>query len=212
MAKYPIFLELKGRRVLLVGAGPVAQRKALTLLEAGARLVVVAERVDPNFEAMCISNKVELITARYSKEYIGQATLVIASTDDRKVNSQIYHDCQKQQILCNSVDEPDCCDFFTPAVVQRGRLQIAIGTDGACPAYAGHLRKKIEEMISEDHGRFLEELEAARAGVMERIADEKQRKAVMGSLVDDASFGVFKTQGPARWHAYADELISQALI
>ncbi|HSV26357.1 MAG TPA: bifunctional precorrin-2 dehydrogenase/sirohydrochlorin ferrochelatase [Sedimentisphaerales bacterium] len=210
MAKYPIFLELKGRRVLLVGAGAVAQRKAITFLEAGARLVVVAEKVDPNFEAMCISSKVELIIARYSEEYIRDATLVIAATNNRKVNEQIYRDCQKQQILCNSVDEPERCDFFTPAVLRRGRLQIAIGTDGACPAYAGHLRNMLEEVILDAHGRFLDELEIARSKVMQRIADEKQRKAVMGRLVEDASFEVFVKHGSAAWQKHADDAIAPA--
>jgi siroheme synthase-like protein len=210
MNKYPIFLDLAGRRVLLVGAGAVAQRKALSLMESGARVVIVAEHVDPAFEAACVTQKVELVKGRYSKEYISDATLVIAATDDHKVNNRIYRDCQELGVLCNSVDEPECCDFFAAAVVQRGRLQVAIGTDGACPAYAGHLRKKLEDIITEDHGRFLEELGKVRAGVLVKIADEEQRKAVMGRLVDDASFDVFVQQGAAAWHRYADELIASA--
>jgi siroheme synthase-like protein len=201
---------LKGRRVLLVGAGAVAQRKALSLMEAGARVVIVAEHVDPAFEGACATQKIELVKGRYSKEYISDATLVIAATDDHKVNNRIYRDCQEMGVLCNSVDEPECCDFFAAAVVQRGRLQVAIGTDGACPAYAGHLRKKFEDIITEDHGRFLEELGAVRPKVMEKIVDEKQRKAVMGLLVDDESFDVFLKKGKDAWHRYADELIASA--
>jgi len=211
MAKYPIFLELSGRRVLLVGAGPVAQRKALSLLEAGARLVIVAESIDPAFEAFCISRKIELIKGRYSDEYLGKATLVIAATDNPDVNLRVYRDCQEKEILCNTVDEPECCDFFTPAVVQRGRLQIAIGTDGACPAYAGHIRKKLDEIITEDHARFLEELELARSRVIARVPDEKQRKVVIGHLVDDASFGFFRENGSDAWQKYADKLVAEAV-
>jgi precorrin-2 dehydrogenase/sirohydrochlorin ferrochelatase len=210
MVKYPIFLDLAGRRVLLVGAGPVAQRKALALLEAGARLVIVAEHVDPAFEALCLSRKVELIKGRYSKEYVSGATLVIAATDDRNVNQHIHRDCQEQEILCNSVDEPDSCDFYTPAVVRRGRLQVAICTDGSCPAYAGHLRKKLDEIITEEHGRFLEQLEIARKKVLAKVVEEKERKAVIGRLVDDESFDVFVKTGPERWQAYADELIASS--
>jgi siroheme synthase-like protein len=210
MAKYPIFLDLAGRRVLLVGAGLIAQRKALTLLEAGARLVVVAEHVDAAFAALCISRGVELIKDRYSKEYIGEATLVIAATNDRAANHRIYHDCQEKEVLCNSVDEPENCDFFTPAVVERGHLQIAIGTDGACPAYAGHLRKMIGEIITEDHGRFLEQLYIARKKVLAKVTDEKQRKALMGQLVNDASFDVFLKQGADAWQSYADAVTATA--
>lgn len=208
MTKYPIFLDLAGRRVLLVGAGPVAQRKTLALMEAGARLVVVAERVDPAFEAACQTQKIELVKARYSKEYISDATLVIAATDDRTVNSQVYRDCQEMGVLCNSVDEPSCCDFYAAAVVQRGRLQVAIGTDGACPSYAGHLRQKIEAVITEDHGRFLDELAAIRTRVIESLPDEKLRKTVMGRLVDNASFEVFVKQGATAWQKYAEGVIA----
>jgi precorrin-2 dehydrogenase / sirohydrochlorin ferrochelatase len=210
MSKYPIFLELAGRRVLIVGAGPVAQRKSLTLLEAGARVVIVAECVDPAFEAACATKKIELVKARYSKEYIGDATIVIAATNDRKVNGRIYRDCQEMEVLCNSVDEPEYCDFFAGAVVTRGRLQVAISTDGACPAYAGHLRKRLEDLITEDHGRFLNEMEAARGRVLAAIPDEKDRKAVMGRLVDDASFEVFVRQGAQEWRKYAEGIITSS--
>jgi siroheme synthase-like protein len=209
MAKYPIFLELSGRRVLLVGAGLVAQRKAITLLETGARLVVVAENVDAAFEALCISKHVELVKDRYSKEYIGEATLVIAATNDPMVNSRIYRDCQEKEVLCNSVDEPENCDFFTPAVVERGRLQIAIGTGGACPAYAGHLRKVLGDIVTEDHGRFLDQLDIARKKILAKVPDEK-RKALMGRLVTDASFDIFLKQGPDAWQSYADSVAAAA--
>jgi len=207
MVKYPIFLDLKDRRVLLVGAGVVAQRKALTLMETGARLVVVADRIDPAFEAACATRKVELIKGRYSSEYIGDATLVIAATDDHKVNNRVYRDCQEKGVLCNSVDEPDCCDFFAGAVVTRGRLQLAVSTDGACPAYAGHLRKKIEDIITQEHGRFLDELETARGKVLSRVSDETQRKVIMGHLVEDASFAMFIGHGSTAWQCYADDVI-----
>jgi siroheme synthase-like protein len=210
MTKYPVFLDLAGRRVLLVGAGPVAQRKALSLLEAGARLVIVAEHVDPAFEAACETKKIDLIKSRYSREYIDSSILVIAATDDAKVNKDIYRDCQDLCVLCNSVDEPEYCDFFAAAVVRRGRLQIAIGTEGACPAYAGHLREKLESIITEEHGRFLEELAIARKKVIERIFDEKARKTIMGNLVHDNSFGFFVRHGSQEWQNYADELITSA--
>jgi siroheme synthase-like protein len=208
MTKYPIFLDLVGRRVLLVGAGAVAQRKALTLMETGARLVIVSEHFDPAFEAACATSKIELIKGRYAKEYIGDATLVIAATDDHKANNQVYRDCQEMGILCNSVDEPQCCDFFSAATVTRGRLQVAIGTGGACPSYAGHLRQKLEDIITEGHGRFLDELEVARKKALESIDDEKQRKVVMGKLVEDASFELFLRQGPAAWHKHADDVVA----
>ena len=89
MAKYPIFLELGKRRVVLVGGGIVATRKAESLLKAGARLVVVAERVDETLRRLCTAGKAELIEGKYSKAHLTGATLAIAATDNEKLNSQI---------------------------------------------------------------------------------------------------------------------------
>jgi precorrin-2 dehydrogenase / sirohydrochlorin ferrochelatase len=210
MAKYPIFLELEGRRVVLVGAGTVALRKAQILMEAGARLVVIAEHVDPALELLCEENKkAELVKAPYSKEYLTGATLAIAATNNRPLNKQIYHDCQNCDVMCNVVDDPELCDFFTPAVLKRGDLQIAISTEGLYPAYAGHIRKKLEDLFTDTHAQFLSQLECLRAKIIEEITDPAQRKAIMGKLADDESFGVFMTNSTEQWHQYAQNLIAK---
>jgi len=207
MAKYPIFLELGNRRVVLVGGGIVATRKAESLLKAGARLVVVAERVDETLRLLCTTNKAELIEGKYSKAHLTGATLVIAATDNEKLNTQIYKDCQELEILCNVVDSPGLCDFYVPAVVHRGDLQIAVGTDGKSPAFSGHIRKKLELIFTEKHGEFLAELEAIRSVIIERVKDPVERKAVLGKLADDESFEYFAANGSAEWRKKADELM-----
>jgi precorrin-2 dehydrogenase/sirohydrochlorin ferrochelatase len=211
MAKYPIFLELSGRRAVVIGGGAVAVRKAQALLVAGARLVVVAERVDDMLTALCARHDAKLVRSKYSKNYLAGAVLVIAATNNRKVNMQIYKDCQELEILCNVVDDPEFCDFFVPAVVKRGDLQIAISTEGYCPAYAGHLRKKLEKAFTEKHGEFLIELESLRKRIIKDISNPSDRKALLGKLVDDKSFEYFVENGPTEWCAYADRLISEKM-
>jgi precorrin-2 dehydrogenase / sirohydrochlorin ferrochelatase len=211
MAKYPIFLDLNGRRVVIIGGGSVATRKAETILGTGARLVVVATRFDEMLRKVCEGTKAELIESKYSKDYLACATLVIAATNDEALNKQIYKDCQQLEILCNVVDSPALCDFYVPAVVQRGDLQIAIGTDGKSPAYAGHLRKKLENIFTEKHGEFLASLEAIRGFVIEKTADASQRKAIMGQLAGDESFEYFLQNGPESWRKRAEEQIKSQM-
>ena len=208
MAKYPIFLELSGRRVVVIGGGAVAVRKAQSLLSAGARLVVVAEKIDDMLTALCQGTNAELIKSKYSKDYLAVAVLAIAATNDHQLNRRIYKDCQELEILCNVVDEPQLCDFFVPAVVKRGGLQIAIGTEGHSPAYAGHLRKKLERMFTDKHGEFLAELEKLRKRIIKDVPDANRRKALLGQLVDDESFDYFVQNGSAQWRDYADKLIA----
>lgn len=208
MAKYPIFLELGGRRVVVIGGGAVAGRKAQALLAAGARLVMVADKADDAITALCAGTDAELIKSRYSKAYLAGAVLAVAATNKPQLNRQIYKDCQELEILCNVVDEPELCDFFVPAVVKRGDLQIAVGTEGDCPAYAGHLRKKLEQTFTEKHGEFLTELETLRKHIIKEVPDPADRKAILGQLVDDKSFENFVQNGPDKWHQYAETLIS----
>ena len=208
MAKYPIFLELSGRRAVVIGGGAVAVRKAQSLLAAGARLVVVAERIDDMLKAVCRGKNAELIKSKYSKNYLAGALLAIAATNNHQLNRQIYKDCQELEVLCNVVDVPELCDFFVPAVVKRGDLQIAIGTEGQCPAYAGHIRKKLEDIFTDKHGQFLAELETLRKQIIKDVPESADRKTVLGRLADDKSFEYFIEKGPAQWRIFADELVN----
>ena len=207
MAKYPIFLELGSRRTVVIGGGTVAVRKVQALLTAGARVVVIAERIDDMMTAMCSGTDAELIKSKYSKNNLAGALLAIAATNNHQLNKQIYKDCQELEVLCNVVDVPELCDFFVPAVVKRGDLQIAIGTGGQCPAYAGHTRKKLEAIFTEQHGEFLAELEKLRKKIIQEVPDPADRKIALGQLADDESFEYFAENGSAKWHAFANEMI-----
>jgi precorrin-2 dehydrogenase/sirohydrochlorin ferrochelatase len=180
------------------------------LLATGARLVVVAEHIDDVLTSLCAGTNAELIKSRYSKDYLVGAVLAIAATNKLELNRQIYRDCQELEVLCNVVDQPELCDFFVPAVVKRGNLQIAISTEGDCPAYAGHLRKKLEAVFTNEHGQFLAELEQFRKRIIKDVAEPADRKALLGKLVDDESFAYFVKNGPAQWREYADRLIPGA--
>ncbi|MBM4104235.1 MAG: bifunctional precorrin-2 dehydrogenase/sirohydrochlorin ferrochelatase [Planctomycetes bacterium] len=209
MAKYPIYLELAGRRAVVIGAGAVALRKVQALAETGARVTVVAEHVPASLQEEFLLPNVELVVSTYSKDYLAGATLCIAATNEPSVNQRVYNDCQALEVLCNVADQPELCDFFVPAVVKRGALQIAVGTDGNCPAYAGHLRKKLETMFTDAHGQFVEELEKVRRRLITEIPDADRRKALMGELAGDESFEYFTSHGAPQWHEYCRRRVFQ---
>ena len=208
MGKYPIFLELGGRRAVVIGAGSVAVRKVQSLLDAGARVVVVAEKIDEKIAVMFEAGNCKVIKARYDKCYLTGAAIAIASTNNNALNTQIYKDCQALEIICNVVDVPELCDFYVPAVVKRGHLQIAISTEGDSPAFSGHIRKKLEKVFTEKHGHFLTQLEALRKPIIEKIQNSADRKAIFGKLVDDNSFDYFEKNGTEKWRLYAQEIIT----
>ena len=210
MSKYPIFLELKDKRVVIIGGGQIASRKAEALLETGCRLVVVTKEVCTCLETLCDQHQAELICGPYMASYLGEALLVVAATNNAQVNEQIYQDCQTRQILCNVVDQPDLCDFYVPAIVSRGSLQIAASTNGVSPAFAGHVRKKLEMLYTEKHGEFLALLGWAREQTLALVTDPNQKKAVSGWLAGDTSFELFDTEGAEAWRVLANHKIAEA--
>ncbi len=212
MPKFPIYLELSNRRAVVIGAGSVAARKVKALHDAGARITVIAEQVKPSLEEAFSLSNVELVLTTYQKHYLVGATLAIAATNDLALNKQVFHDCQELEVLCNVVDQPELCDFYTPAIVKRGDLQIAIGTDGNCPAYSGHVRRKLEDSFTEEHGHFVEQLEKTRKRILSEVSDGNQRKAIIGLLTSDESFHIFSQEGSGVWSEYAHEIMTQNLI
>jgi precorrin-2 dehydrogenase/sirohydrochlorin ferrochelatase len=94
-----------------------------------------------------------------------------------------------------------------PAVVKRNSLQIAIGTDGNCPAYAGHIREKLEKIFTDNHGQFLDELEKMREKILAEIPEANKRKIILGKLCDDKSFDYFVQHGHKKWFIYANKLL-----
>jgi precorrin-2 dehydrogenase/sirohydrochlorin ferrochelatase len=208
--KYPIFLNLQSKRAVVVGGGSIAARKVLSLLDTQARVVVVADQIDDVLKTRCKNTDTEFVEAKYSKDYLVGATIAFAATNDEELNEQIYRDCQQLDILCNVVDNPDFCDFFVPAVVKRDDLQVAICTEGNFPAYAGHLRRKLEEIITPQHGEFVTELEKLREKVFADISDENKRKTVLGALAGDEAFEIFKKNGPDALRNWADKITTEA--
>ncbi len=140
---YPIFLDLKDRPVLVVGAGKVALRKVKGLLEAGARVMVVAPEWESEFESL----PVRLIPRRFRATDLSGAMLVFAATDDRLANHRIGIAAKGKGVFANIADSAEECDFVVPARLQRGTVQVAVSTGGENPRLSSELRKRLEEVL-----------------------------------------------------------------
>ena len=140
---YPVFLDLKDRPVLVVGAGRVALRKTRGLLDAGALLTVVSPESLPEFDSL----PVRLIRRRFRASDLAGAALVFAATNDRAVNHRISIEAKHRGIIANIADALEECDFLVPARLSRGGVQIAISTGGASPRLAAELRRKLEQIL-----------------------------------------------------------------
>ncbi|MEO8594788.1 MAG: bifunctional precorrin-2 dehydrogenase/sirohydrochlorin ferrochelatase [Candidatus Solibacter sp.] len=143
MKHYPVFLDLKDRPVLMVGAGKVALRKTKGLVEAGARVTVVAPEWEPEFEDL----PVRLVRRRFRASDLANALLVFAATDDRLTNHRIGIAAKGKGMFANIADSAEECGFIVPARVHRGDVHIAISTGGDSPRLTAELRRKLDEIL-----------------------------------------------------------------
>lgn len=148
---YPVFLDIKGKKCVIVGGGEVALRKAERLLDCGAKVLVISPQLVPELAALKDKNLISHIAAGYSGNFIDKAALIIGATDDEKINAQISQDARDRGIPVNIVDDPQKCDFILPSLVQRGDLVMAIGTGGKSPALARHLREELEAGYGDEY-------------------------------------------------------------
>jgi uroporphyrin-III C-methyltransferase/precorrin-2 dehydrogenase/sirohydrochlorin ferrochelatase len=167
-AYFPVALDLHGRRCLVVGGGVVATRKVEALLDAGATVVVVAPRLLAEVEALGVLGALEVQRRDYEATDCNNAFLVIAATDDRATNAAIATDARASGALVNAADDPEHCDFITPAIVRRGDVQVAVTTGGASPALARHLRERLENLLAPEYGELADLLARVRRDLRQR--------------------------------------------
>ena len=155
---YPIFLDLSGRRCVVVGGGEVANRKARKLLQARAGVVVISPEIRPELESVAV----EVHRRPYREGDLEGAYLAFAATDSREANAAVAREAKERDIPVNVADEPSEGDFALPSTLRRGRLQVAVSTGGASPTLARRIKNELEESFGTEWAGIVEELASAR--------------------------------------------------
>jgi len=156
MRYYPIYVNLRGKRCLVVGAGQVGRRKIATLAECGAEEILVIDLAPAEACAELLSHPAVVFTCRpYETSDLDGRFLVIASTDDEALNWRISRECADRGIPCNIVDQPEKCSFIVPAMFTQGDLTVAISTGGSSPALARKIRQGLGEFLGTEYGAML---------------------------------------------------------
>jgi precorrin-2 dehydrogenase / sirohydrochlorin ferrochelatase len=145
--RYPVALELSGRRCVVTGGGREAEGKARALLEAEADVVVIAPRVSDGFGELVRRGEITHVPRRFQRGDLAGAFLVIAADSDRAVRAAVFAEAEAERVLCNAVDDVEHCHFAVPSIVRRGDLLLAISTGGRVPALAKRLRRRLTEQF-----------------------------------------------------------------
>jgi len=185
---FPIFLKLEGRRALVVGAGTIAEGKIRGLLQAGASVEVVAPSAVPQIQEWFGQGVLSWQPRAFEPRDLDQVSIVVAATPSREVNRQVFQEARLRNVLCNSVDDPENCDFYYPAVVQRGDLQIAISTNGRSPALAQRLRQELEEQFGSEYESWVVELGEVRNRLFAADLDAEARRKLLHEFASREAF------------------------
>jgi uroporphyrin-III C-methyltransferase/precorrin-2 dehydrogenase/sirohydrochlorin ferrochelatase len=176
---YPLMLKVKGEPCLVVGGGSVALQKARALRRAGADVTVVS----PVFTSALRRLRVRRIARRFRTGDVARRILVIAATDDPKVNRAVFSACRRRSIPVNVVDVPELCSFIVPSILRRGPVVIAVSTGGQSPSLAKALRRQLEALVPASIGRTALRLGRERRRLLRALPPSPARTRLLKGLV-----------------------------
>ena len=173
---FPVFLKLTTQRCLVVGAGKTVEDKIPTLLACGAQITLVAPSATPKIQRWAQAEKLIWFKRRFDSHDLDDVFLCVVSTSSKATNQSIFGQAQQRGILCNVVRDGAFCNFYYPAVVKRGPLQIAISTAGHSGALAKRLREELEREFGPEWGNWLRWLGEARSSLYDDPLSPRQRR------------------------------------
>ena len=180
---YPIFLDIEDRDVVIIGGGPVCERKAETMMRYGARVTVVSPNFTPAIESWASDGKLRIRRKPYDAGDLDGASIVIASTDDEAVNTQIATDCRKRKIPVNVVDVTHLCEFIVPAIVEQGSIQLAVSTGGKSPALARTLKEDLQKFVGPEYAEINDLLGTLRPSAKRVLPTDTDRKRFFDGII-----------------------------
>ena len=190
MNSYPVFLQLKDFRCLVVGGGTVALRKVKGLLSAGTLPQIISPEVNAELHLIIDDNKLVWIKRKFERNDTQGFQLIIAATNDKETNAAIRLEASVAHLLVNDVTDPDGSNFHVPALVNRPPLMLAIGTSGQVPYLSHKIKAYFEESLQPDLGDDIERLKQCRTSVIERAGNNRKLKeqlisSELNPLVED---------------------------
>ena len=203
----PLFLDVKQKPCLIVGGGVIAERKVSIMLRSQANLTVIAPEITAEIQRKVKNDNVVWLEKKFAVEDLNNYKIVIAATDDKKVNAEIAQQCRVKNILVNAADDTNNCDFILPSIIDRSPVQIAVSTGGASPVLARMLRTKLENCTPAAYGHLAKLIEDNRSAVKEKFSTVDERRKFWEQVL----------QGPiaelvfANQHSAADKLLLETI-
>lgn len=179
---YPIMIDLMGKEITVIGGGKIAYRKVNNFLKFGYEVTVVSREFIEDFNN--IENKIKIIKDEYSEKYIKDSFIVVAATNNKKVNESIGMFCRSNNKLVNVIDDQKLSNFIVPSCVKRGDLVISISTGGKSPSLASKIRKDLEIQYDDSYEEYLILLGELREQILEKYNNPSIRKDLLNKIIN----------------------------
>src|SRR5437763_2576787 len=208
-AFYPVFLDLRGRRAVVIGGGAVAEQKVRGLIAAGAHVTLVSPETLPALSDLARRGAIEIRRRSYRPGDLAGAWLAIAATDDRSVNEAVWAEAERVGVPLNAVDDLEHCSFIAPAIHREGDITVAVSTGGKSPALAVRLRQRIARLVGRAEARLCALLGELRPELAGRIPDARARTALWYEIVDSDVIDFVRRGDIEGARRRIDELVSE---
>ncbi|MGE5111618.1 MAG: bifunctional precorrin-2 dehydrogenase/sirohydrochlorin ferrochelatase [Acidobacteriaceae bacterium] len=195
---FPLFLKLDNRKCLVVGGTSLLVPKIQALTETGASVRVVATELDAEFRALAAEGRVSIDQRRFEARDLEGVVLVIAADRDQSLNEFVSREAQARGVLCNVVAQPALCQFYYPAIVRRGQLQIAISTGGSSPSLASAIRADLEQQFHPEYAEWVAALGAARDRILRTHPPSERRTRLLKRISTKTALQQFRSSREAR--------------
>ena len=204
MPDLPIMLRIRGHRCVIVGGGGVAYRRALALLQSGARVTVIAPDISDELMALPVT----LEQRSYKRGDLSEAFLVVVASNDAAVNEAVAMDANADGVLTNRPDDPEAGDLLIPAYSHHGPITLAVSTSGISASAAATIRRDLAAHLDPSWATLLDLVAPFRAAILDRFDDPRQRQARLVQLTNPTAMALLKQYGPAAVLRHCRRLIT----
>jgi len=211
MRYFPINVDIRGRKCVVIGGGNVALRKVESLLKAGAGVRLVSPQVKEEVGKLADCGTIAWTARIYEYGDLEGAALAFVAVDDPNVGEEVAKEAEDRNILINVADIPEQCAFTLPSCLERGDILFTISTGGKCPALAKHMRIKLDKLIEEDYGPFLDVLAGARERMIKAGIGHDKCRQLLNKLIASDILPLIKDDKMAEARSIADTVVAEAV-
>lgn len=209
---YPIMIDIENKPCLIIGGGKVAYRKINELLKYKAKIYLISKEVNEDIQRLINENQITFLAKDYSNVFLEEIFFVIAATNNKELNKKVLEECNKKNLLVNSVDNPKESSFIQPSKIKNRDIIVSVSTSGKSPILSKIIRDKVANIIDDSYSEYLEILGEFREKALVKINNEEDRKEFFFRITREEYLNVIKEYGREFVYKKINEILNEYIV